>query len=388
MSLTSLLMILAVASSPASEGRHVDAVEIFSYDFDSQADVDKNYDLWPDTWRRKIGPDWPHYVLAQLEDDEIQEQQQDDEAAEVDRCLTVRLNGGGALLMSPAMGVSNKFSYVVDARLRADKLKHGQARLRIDFCDDDQQRTILESVTSEWFGNTNGWVTAHIGPVSINHPDVQLAQITFEVARGKRVDLEGIVSLDDVWFARLPRMAVHTNSPFNVYTDPKDVIVTCDLSGILEQDPDIRFELLDASSERLQENTVQLEGRLITERLSKASDIINSSLERPKGYAGSTQWKPPIKEFGFYRVRVSMRSRGENVSIWKGSCRWMTSGSHACPAWRFTPTVRSTYIPTRRTLLSLAICRAFWNKIPTSASSCSTRVVIACRTTRCSSKAG
>ena len=76
----------------------------------------------------------------------------------------------------------------------------------------------------------------------------------------------------------------------------------------MEQDPDIRFELLDASGEGLDDDTVRLDGRLITERLSKASDIINESKERPKGYAGSTKWRPPIKETGYYRVRVSMQT--------------------------------------------------------------------------------
>ena len=294
MSYASLLLILSVLATPASESRHVDAVEIFSYDFGPQWDV--NYDLWPDKWRRQLGPDWPHYVQVQLEEDKD---------ATVGRCLAVRLNGGGAMLTSPAVSVSDKFSYVVDARLKAIQLKHSRAQLRLDFCD--EQRNVLESATSEWFSNTKGWVTVRIGPVSINQTEVRLAQITLLVDKGERVDLDGVVSLDDIWLARLPRMAVRTNSPFNVYTNPQDVTVTCDLSGILEQDPDIRFELLDASSHRLKDDTVQLDGRVIAERLSKASDI-DSSIERPRGYAGSSQWRPPIKEYGFYRVRVSMQT--------------------------------------------------------------------------------
>jgi hypothetical protein len=295
MGIASLLLILAIAAPPASQGRHVDAVEIFSYDFGPQWDV--NYDLWPDKWRRQLGPDMPHYVQAQLEDDQD---------AVAGRCLVVRLNGGGALLTSPAVSVSDKFSYVVDTRLKAAKLQHSRVRIHLEFCD--EERNVLESVASGWYSNTNGWITVRIDPVSITHPEVRLAQITLLIEKGEQVDLEGVVSLDDVWLARLPRMSVHTNSPFNVYTNPQDVTVTCDLSGILEQDPDIRFELLDASSHRLKDDTVQLDGRLITERLSKASDIINSSVARPKGYAGSSQWRPPIKEYGFYRVRVSMQT--------------------------------------------------------------------------------
>ena len=293
-----MLMILSVLAAPASEDRHVDAVEIFSYDFSPE--WDRNYDLWPDKWRREINSQNPHYVRVELADDP--------QAAE-GRCLRVFVNGGGAILTSPAASVSDKFSYVVDARLKTEKLKGTRARLRLEFCD--EEKNVLEFHESEWYGNTDEWTIIRIDPVNITKPEVRLAQITLVVEKGNEVDLTGIVSLDDIWFARLPRMTVTTNSPFNVYSDPKDVVVTCNLSGILEQDPDIRFELLDASSERLDGDTLQLDGRLITERLSKASDIINESVDRPKGYAGSTRWIPPISESGFYRVRVSMQtSRG------------------------------------------------------------------------------
>ena len=107
--------------------------------------------------------------------------------------------------------------------------------------------------------------------------------------------------------ARLPKMSVFTGSPSNVYEDPREVVVTCTLSGIREQAPDILFELLDASSHKQAEQALQMEGRLITEKLSKSSDIINPSTQR-KSYEGSTSWHPPIQEHGFYRVKVRMQN--------------------------------------------------------------------------------
>ena len=300
-SLLSLLILAVLATNAsantASNDRHVDAVEIFSCDF-NQEEWDRNFDQWPDRWQRLSGPKWPKYVRVGLDDD-IQ--------AVAGRCLKVGINGGSASISSQDIAVSEKFSYVVEARLRAKKLKHARVQLRVDFCHEN--RDVLESYSSPWLKNTNGWTKIHIGPVSISNTDVQRARITLLVERGEHVDLEGEVSLDDVWVARLPRMTVHTNSSFNVYTDPRDVVVTCDLSGILEKDPDIHFELLDASSHRLTNESIQLEGRLITERISKASDIVNTTRSRVKGYAGSTQWRPPIQEFGFYRVRVSMQTK-------------------------------------------------------------------------------
>ena len=297
--LTSLLILAGLATT-ASEGhdpgRHIDAVEVFSCDFGEKWDV--NYDRWPDLWQRERGPDWPFYVDIELKKDS---------QAVAGRCLTIGLNGGSASVSSPAVSVSDKFSYVVEARLRTTGIKHSRVQVRVDFCDESRQ--VLESHASEWFTNTNDWTKLEIGPVSLSDPDVRLAVVTLLVEHGDHVDLAGEVSLDDVWLARLPRMAVSTNSSFNVYTNPNDVVVTCELSGILEKDPDIHFELLDASSDSLKKESIQLDGRLITERISKASDIAIAPQARVKGYAGSTQWRPEIQDFGFYRVRISMKTQ-------------------------------------------------------------------------------
>jgi len=289
-------MILTALALPASEERFVDAIEIFSCDFGENWDV--NFDRWPDKWTRRRGPDWPHYVDIHLEEVE---------QAVAGRCLTVDLNGGAAEVSSPAVSVSGKFSYAIEANLRTQQLKNSRARVKIDFCDEHMQ--VLESAPGQWHQGTSDWVKIKFGPVNINMPKVRWAKVTLQVSQEGQVDIVGKVSLDDIWLARLPRMTVRTNSLYNVYTDPHNVVVTCDLSGILEKDPDIRFELLDASSHQLHATNVQLDGRLINERLSRASDFVDNSVERPDGFEGSTQWRPPISEYGFYLVRVSMQTK-------------------------------------------------------------------------------
>ena len=291
----SSLVILTALAFPASEDRFVDAIEIFSCDFGEAWDV--NFDRWPDKWTRRRGPDWPHYVNIHLEDVE---------QAVAGRCLTVDLNGGAAEVSSPVVSVSQKFSYAVEARLRTVQLKNSRARLKIDFCGENLQ--VLESASSPWYRGSSDWTKVKFGPVNISHPEVRWARVTLHISQEGQVDITGKVSVDDIWLARLPRMTVRTNSQYNVYTDPHNVVVTCDLSGILEKDPDIRFELLDASNQQLNSTNVQLDGRLITERLSRASEFVDNSVERPDGYEGSTKWRPPIKEYGFYLVRVSMQT--------------------------------------------------------------------------------
>ncbi|TWU26112.1 COG1470 family protein [Bythopirellula polymerisocia] len=295
------LMLCSALVAPSSEQRHVDAVEIFYCDFSNN---DINYDKWPDGWKRSYGPNKPHFVEVEM---------QEDATAVAGNCLTMKLNGGGALISSPAVAISDNFGYVVEARLRGQGGKYSRAQVKIDFCDENRQ--VLETATSKWYQDTNDWEKIHIGPVNVTHPEVRWAIISLLVIEGEHVDLQGSFSLDDVWLARLPRMHVHTNSPFNVYDNKNNVVVTCELSGIREQDPNIHFELLDARSIKLNDNTIQLAGRLITEKLSKSSDFIDSSVERPAGYAGSTSWHPPIKEYGYYSVKVSMKTKGGTPQV-------------------------------------------------------------------------
>jgi len=295
-------LILAVLAAGTSDGRHPDSAEIYACDFGQQSDV--NYDGWPDRWQRRYSTAFPHYVSVKI---------QPDKQAVAGHCLTAHLDGGGALLESPAIAVSSKFNYVLEARLRTAHLHNSRAQLRLDICD--QHRNVLQSHVSQWFSGTRDWtkIKIKIDPAHTPNQKARLAIITLHIDRGDQADLQGEVSLDDVWLGRLPRMTVSTDSPFNVYTDPKDIVVTCELSGILERNPNIRFELLDASSSSLGSSTVQLDGWLIDETLSKASDIVSPPKKHRAGeaYAGHKTWQPPIRDFGFYKVRVTM----ENSSV-------------------------------------------------------------------------
>lgn len=295
MSLLSNLLILALLGPTGSQPRHPDTVEVFACDFGRDWDI--NYDNWPDRWQRVFGAGMPKYVEAGIVVDE---------AAPAGQCLRIKVNGGGAMLRGPCASVSEKFSYKVESKIQVRGLQHARVQLRVEFCD--EQKQVIETIDGPWLQNTGGWVDCHIGPISPTDPRVQLARVAFVVEPGTLTDLSGDASLAAVWLGRLPRMAIKSNSAYNVYTDPRDVEVECDLSGIMDSDPDILFELLDASSQRLDGRRVQFEGRLITERRSKASEIVEPEPDQHVAYAGSTTWRPVIRKHGFYKVRVTMES--------------------------------------------------------------------------------
>ena len=296
--LLTLLILAALTASdsqPASPTPHPDAVEVFHCDYGRSWDV--NYDGWPDKWHREFGPKMPQYVKVAIERDQL---------AAKGKCLVVHANGGGAQVLGPCVSVSDNFSYQVNARLRVTGLKYARAQVRLEFLN--EKKEVLQTAAGNWYDTTDGWIDSPIGPINPNNPAVELARVVLMVEAGSRADLTGEVALGEISISRLPKMSISSNSAFNVYTDKDDVEITCDLSGILDSDPDILFQLLDAGSQRLQENRVQLEGRLIDERRSKASEILESAEPMRAAYAGTTSWRPPIRQHGFYQVRVTMET--------------------------------------------------------------------------------
>jgi len=295
-SLSAITVLLLLSATPAERTpKHPDAVSVFTCNFDQSWDA--NYDSWPDNWARRKGDGYPHFLpISIVEDPE----------AVQGHALKIQLDGGAGEVHSPPILVDSRFSYVLEGRIRTEGLNHDRARLSVLFYN--AKGELLESFATQEVAVQEKWLDLHIGPFSTSHEDIETAVISLYVGPTDREDLIGAAYFDDLKFGRLPRMSLRTNNVYNVYTDPKDVEITVTLSGIVERDPEIKFELLDASGGSIARSAQRLEGEIIAEKSSKASEVLGGGLNEPAGYAGTTTWKPPIGDFGFYRVRVSMRS--------------------------------------------------------------------------------
>ncbi|MEO8495066.1 MAG: hypothetical protein ABI614_08345 [Planctomycetota bacterium] len=98
---------------------------------------------------------------------------------------------------------------------------------------------------------------------------------------------------DDLWFAKLPRVAVETNGRNNIYTDPSNIEITCQVSGISQPDPQVLFELQDVYGKTLATHETPMQAN-------------RPATQATQVFAGSATWRPPIDAFGFYRVRASI----------------------------------------------------------------------------------
>ncbi|MEW4454713.1 hypothetical protein AB1L30_18760 [Bremerella sp. JC817] len=297
--LLSLFILAADWKDAPIEQRHPEAIELFQCDFGET--VDLNYDLWPDQWTRRTGPGYPRYIDVEINEDET---------AGNGRSLLVDLDGGAATIYSPPIAVRDIFSYVLEGRLKTEGLHYDKAYISLTFFNDKQQP--VETYYSEKFRESGGWVKIRIGPIAPQNTGLDLAVIGLHVVpeAGVDEDLTGKVWFDDIWFARLPKMTLATLDGGSVYLDDQEIEVTCNVSGILEQNPTVIFELVDVGRQSLARQESRLDGKVVARKTEKISELFGKRAYQDEnwdvGYAGDINWKPPIEENGFYEIRATM----------------------------------------------------------------------------------
>ncbi|PHS18718.1 MAG: hypothetical protein COA78_01665 [Blastopirellula sp.] len=294
------LMLASVESESSLEKRHPDAIELYYCDFSEQ--FDQNYDLWPDEWTRQTGPGYPRYLDIELDEKE---------AFAGKKSLKLELDGGAATVYSQPIEVRDIFSYVLEGRLKTEGLDKNRAYYTVSFYDNKEQ--LIETIESRHFRDSDGWTKIRLGPIVPKSPDINLAVIGMHLipVDEQDEDLTGRAWFDDIWLARLPKMTLQTVGNKNVFTDPNDIKILCNVSGILERDPEMRFELRDVTLKMIDETAEKLEGQIVARKSNRASELFGKSIHTSDGvdvgYAGTISWDPEITKYGFYEVVTTMR---------------------------------------------------------------------------------
>jgi hypothetical protein len=288
-----LLILPALAQAPT--GGAWEAVEVYRCDFEEAADID--YDNWPDGWTRRKGPGFPPFAkigIVAAEDSQSGK-----------RMLRLELDGGAVGVSTPPVPVNVKYSYFLEAWIRTEQLRHSGPQLAVLL--QDQDGNTLETHVAPRIADQADWQRVVIGPVAPHSEEVRRAVISLEVTpRGRTGDLHGRALLDSVRLSRLPRMALETNSETHLFTSVSQPEVVCRISGIPQQAPAIQFQLLNERNEMVKEFV----GAVSSQRLRKKRGDYEADDD---GFAGLATWKPPITDYGFYRVRASLQ--GEDKAV-------------------------------------------------------------------------
>ncbi len=295
-----ILLALLIVAAPAGSATSVaGASSVFECDF--EADADRNFDGWPDDWARRRGPGFPHYVGVRMSRDP---------AAAGNGCLRVDLDGGGAVLYSPPIEIRRGYSYVVQASLKTLGLKHDQAFVSITWLD--EKESPLGVQYSQRHRGDTPWTPVTIGPIPAPGEAARYAVIGLWVQPGQREDLSGQAWFDAVNLFQIPWMETRVNGPLNILTDPAKVEVTVHVTGLTDS-----------------------AGRLTLRVFDELDQPVGAAWRRPIGQdAGDGQrgehivWRPPIADFGYYRIRAELsengrqRSRATRRSLWARRCNF------------------------------------------------------------------
>lgn len=285
------LLIVAIGPSASIEGRYPEATEAFHCAFGEK--WDQNYDGWPDNWSRRRGPNYPRYLSIEMIA----------ETTPVGKhCLRIELDGAGAVAYSPPIPISSLYEYVLEGLVRTQGLQHDHAWLSLTFLDANQEE--VSSCTSDKVRDTQGWKKLRLGPVASKDDRVRFVLIGLHLEPGERADLKGSARFDDLWLGRLPRIALSTGSPLQVFAT-KDIPVTCTASGFTGHDVSVTFFLEDVRGTILGSEEKRLELGM--------GEVGEGAASQPAGelppLIGTAEWRPPIPGPGFYRLYATMHGR-------------------------------------------------------------------------------
>ena len=301
--LLSLLIVATAAPAPTGQ-RHPEAVTLFECGFEEKSDT--NFDQWPDHWTRRRGAGYPDYLPMRISEEP---------SVQGKRCLRIELDGGAAVVHSPPIDVGALYSYVMEASIKTEKLKHHQAYCTLSFYD-AERKLLGKSKYTKRYNSANKWTKVRIGPVSPGHKDARYAVIGLHLTpSGSGEDLRGAALFDDVWLARLPRMTLTTDRRHNIYTKFDQASITCDLSGIAEANPMVKFQLFDVWNRPVAKAQRRLQGKAMRNSKSDESFVLTEKESENTGYAGKVRWrlvddwKPTEADFGFYRLLVTIEGK-------------------------------------------------------------------------------
>ncbi len=288
------LLILAANHAAPIESRHPEATEVFHCGFERQNDAD--YDAWPDGWTRRRGPKYPRYLRIRIVDTPC---------PQGDSALRVDLNGGAAVVSSDHIEVQGLFSYVLEGYLRTEHLVNDRAWFSVTFYDDHNE--VVDTFDSEPLGTVDRWRKVRLGPLAPSSDRVRYAVIGLHVEPTEMADLKGAALFDDIWFARLPRMNLATGCPYNIFTDPLELEITCDISGSFDRAPRMHFELVDLSTLAGETKVVRAADLVVAPKSQRTQEASNEQAGGKGGFSGSATWKPELTEPGYYRARATIQ---------------------------------------------------------------------------------
>src|SRR4051812_16595544 len=205
--MTAFFVILAALATAPNNPTVVSAGDALVCDFEEAADRD--FDGWPDQWVRKRSRELPEFLKIA-----IVPEPGSSKGADANHCLQVELNGGGAVISSPACAISSQFSLALSLRVKTADLFYDGAWVELTLFD--AEGNALQNYRSQPYSNCPDWQPIHLA-AEVGSKATS-AVVTLHVQPlGKREDLKGKVWFDDLRIERLPRMQLSASNGTGIF---------------------------------------------------------------------------------------------------------------------------------------------------------------------------
>ncbi|MFG0291367.1 MAG: hypothetical protein ACF8CQ_24600, partial [Rhodopirellula sp. JB044] len=256
---------------------HIGPAGLKTYRWDFSRSGDADFDRWPDLFTRHVETGFPEYVriLITPREEELEANVLALDTALllrwpqirrslkwipqskhlpplppsladflVDRCLTVRLDGGQARVVSPALPTSRRYQYRFSVDVFTQNLVHDSVYAQVIFFDDEGNELKREATPA--ITKTNRWRSLVIEALTPPRGarEMRVALNVMGAADGLQ-DIRGVVSFDNITFRQFPQMKVTTDQPFGVYRRGDRVTATTQLMGLPSEPTRVRLRLLD-----------------------------------------------------------------------------------------------------------------------------------------------
>ena len=296
--LTIFLGALLAPDISATDLPYPNASDVFSCRFEEKDD--RNYDGWPDGWRRRHGQGYPGYVKMAIESVQTPVGK---------TAFVIHANGSSAEIETRPFPVDTLHAYFVEAWVKTEGLRHDNVRVRFDFVDAEGKPVQSFSTLPE--RSDGKWRRLRVGPVDVQDKKATSAVLYFELLSTPPGDLKGKALLAEVTLMRTPRLELRFDQPEHVFFEGKPVAVNASVSGLPIRNTQIEFTLEDPISQRVFRGKEKL--RLPTNGMNPNGEKVSSraGISGPDDawQVGKARWELPTREVGFYKLSAVLSGR-------------------------------------------------------------------------------
>lgn len=249
---------------------------------------DKNFDAFPDGWKRLRDSQHPPYLPVKIV---AHNQKSLDLTRSIDRSmlapwekvrsqigllpplppsasdwlidhyLRMELDGGAAMMQSPTIPFDPNFRYQLTGRMFTERLKHNHAFAELVFLNAAGE--VIRNERAEAYSGTNRWTSlrTEMSAAPAGAAGMAIRLHLTPQQWGKDRDIYGTAGFDDLVVMQVPRVRIETDNRLAIYQPASQPVVRMSVMGLKDTTNTARFVVLDADGRQVarQDLAFQLE---------------------------------------------------------------------------------------------------------------------------------